>query len=109
MSSEQQAILPFDSPEATLAVVGGKGANLAKLAQAGFPVPGGFLITTAAYRAYADANDLERAILAIARGVQVDDPGALEAASSEIRNRFAAGTMRTDLAAAVRAQYAALG
>ncbi len=30
--------------------LGGKGANLARLAAAGFPVPDGFVITTAAYR-----------------------------------------------------------
>ncbi len=33
------------------ALVGGKGINLGRLVQAGFPVPGGFVITTDAYRA----------------------------------------------------------
>lgn len=41
-------VLPFDSPDATLALVGGKGANLGRMARAGFPVPPGFLITTTA-------------------------------------------------------------
>ncbi len=45
-------VLPFDSSQATLAVAGGKGANLSRLTYAGFPVPSGFLITTAAYRAF---------------------------------------------------------
>ncbi|NXY97158.1 phosphoenolpyruvate synthase [Streptomyces sp. BR123] len=31
-------------------VAGGKGANLAELVRAGFPVPAGFVVTTAAYR-----------------------------------------------------------
>lgn len=39
-------ILPLASSESTLARVGGKGANLAELARAGFRVPPGFLITT---------------------------------------------------------------
>ena len=39
-------ILPLASESATLALAGGKGANLARLAQAGLPVPGGFTITT---------------------------------------------------------------
>jgi phosphoenolpyruvate synthase/pyruvate phosphate dikinase len=34
-------ILPLDSQDATLANVGGKGANLAKLAQAGWTVSSG--------------------------------------------------------------------
>jgi pyruvate,water dikinase len=32
-----------------LAVAGGKGANLGELVRAGFPVPAGFVVTTAAY------------------------------------------------------------
>ena len=42
---ESQYILPLASPAATLALAGGKGANLARLAAAGLPVPGGFLAT----------------------------------------------------------------
>ena len=38
-------LLPLDAPAATLEVAGGKGANLARLAAAGLPVPGGFLAT----------------------------------------------------------------
>ncbi|RBQ11636.1 pyruvate, phosphate dikinase [Spongiactinospora rosea] len=45
-------VLPFDDVTADLASVGGKGASLAKLARAGLPVPGGFHITTGAYRAF---------------------------------------------------------
>lgn len=39
-------------------LAGGKGANLARLTSAGLPVPEGFVITTAAYRAFIAANDL---------------------------------------------------
>ncbi len=49
-------VLPFDSSDATLEVAGGKGANLSRMTRAGFPVPPGFLITTAAYRAFVQAN-----------------------------------------------------
>ncbi len=43
-------------------MAGGKGANLGELVRGGFPVPDGFVLTTAAYRiaaaqAYADPND----------------------------------------------------
>lgn len=34
----------------SLPLVGGKGANLGEMTQAGFPVPGGFCVTTAAYK-----------------------------------------------------------
>lgn len=49
-------VLLFDDPRAIdVAVSGGKGANLARLTQAGFPVPPGFIISTAAFRGSAEA------------------------------------------------------
>ena len=50
--------------ELGLAAVGGKGYNLIKLARAGFPVPGGYILTTRAYREFIIANNLEMRILA---------------------------------------------
>ena len=46
-------VLPFSQIQATaLPHVGGKGANLGEMAQAGFPIPPGFCVTTAAFRAF---------------------------------------------------------
>ncbi len=42
--------------------VGGKGANLARLTQAGFDVPPGFTITTDAYSEFIAVNQLDEAI-----------------------------------------------
>ncbi len=90
--------LPLDDPDATLENVGGKGANLARLARAGFPVPGGFLVTTSAYVEFVRANDLKSWIeksLAQVGTIELDD---LEHASGAIRARFAAGEMPAALA-----------
>ncbi|MCZ7574824.1 MAG: PEP-utilizing enzyme [Ardenticatenaceae bacterium] len=102
-------ILPLDAGEATLATSGGKGANLARLARAGFPVSGGFLVTTAAYSAFVAANNLEAAIREILSGVHAEEPQSLEAASAAIRACFAAGAVPAALADALRAAYAAMG
>ena len=45
-------VLALADPRATLEVVGGKGASLARLAAAGLPVPDGFHVTTAAYQRF---------------------------------------------------------
>jgi phosphoenolpyruvate synthase/pyruvate phosphate dikinase len=59
-------IVPLTSPEATDAGrFGPKAANLARLAQAGLPTPGGFCVDAEAYRTQVRALDLE----ADARGV----------------------------------------
>lgn len=103
-----ELILPLDADGASLAVAGGKGANLARLARAGFPVPAGFVVTTAAYHAFVAANGLGEALADAAR-TPADDPAALAAASDRVRARFAAGTVPRELGAMVRAAYAALG
>ena len=52
MTTTQSAIIGLDDPSARqLPLVGGKGANLAELIAAGFPVPGGFCVGTDGYRA----------------------------------------------------------
>ncbi len=49
-------VLSLADPQATLENVGGKGMSLARLTRAGLPVPGGFHITTEAYRQFVAAN-----------------------------------------------------
>jgi pyruvate,water dikinase len=56
--------LSFDEVDGTrLAEVGGKGANLGELTRAGFPVPPGFCVTTAAYRDFVRASGQFDALL----------------------------------------------
>jgi pyruvate,water dikinase len=105
---EQPLILPLDSPDVTLDLAGGKGASLNRLIRAGFLVPGGFLVTTQAYRAYLAANSLVQFILETANAAPVGDPAALEAASDAIRTRFALGRIPSGLGEALRATYGAL-
>src|SRR5574341_258291 len=71
-------ILPFSSTEATLALVGGKGANLAELARAGFAVPPGFIVTTDTYRTFVAVNKIQTRILSLAKNISPDDPTTLE-------------------------------
>ena len=106
---QANALLPLDSAAATLAVVGGKGANLAKLAHAGFPVPGGFLVTTQAYDEFVAANQLEAWIQTTVAQANPTEPASLEAASIKIRGCFAAGVLPPDLATDLRLAYQKLG
>ncbi len=51
----EKFILSFTDISATnLSLSGGKGANLCKMAQADFPVPPGFIVTTHAFQAFLD-------------------------------------------------------
>ncbi len=104
-----KAILGLASPAAMLTLVGGKGANLAKLARNHFPVPGGFLVTTQAYAEFVAINQLDAWVQTIVAQANPVDPASLEVASAEIRARFGAGNIPPGLADELRAAYQKLG
>jgi rifampicin phosphotransferase len=96
-------ILPLRSSAATLATVGGKGENLSQLARAEFPVPAGFVVTTAAYRAFVRANDLQPRIVALAEG----DPRAdVDQVSAESRRLFQGRSIPSNVANEIGQAYA---
>ena len=98
-------VLPLRSSKASFATVGGKGANLSQLVQAGFPVPAGFLISTAAYRAFVQDNDLQPQIVALASSGATTD---FEDVSAAIRQLFERGSIPLQVATAIQQAYAAL-
>ena len=102
-------ILPLNTNQASLEVVGGKGMNLARLAQAGFPVPDGFLISTAAYHAFVNLNRLEGPIqIELGRLADVT-ADSLETCSQRIRALFEVGSLPPDLEASLKTVYQGLG
>ena len=98
-------VLPLHSSKASLATVGGKGANLSQLVQAGFPVPAGFLISTAAYWAFVQDNDLQPQIVALASSGATTD---FEDVSAAIRQLFERGSIPLQVVTAIQQAYAAL-
>ncbi len=93
-------VRPLGELRATdLDIAGGKGANLGELVRAGFPVPDGFVVTTAAYDAFVAAGDLDSRLDRLAADADPDALGAL----------FASTEIPAEIADAVTAGYAALG
>jgi phosphohistidine swiveling domain-containing protein len=78
-------ILPFTAIDrGALTVAGGKAANLGELIRAGFPVPTGFCVTTAAYDLVAADAGLEPTLVALT-GTQPDDAARLAELAAEAR------------------------
>ena len=102
-------VLPLSDSNATLETVGGKGMSLAKLARAGLPVPGGFHVTTDAYRTFVDINGLQPEIIAALRMVDISLPATLETASRTIRKFFEQSIIPAELSAAITDAYHELG
>jgi rifampicin phosphotransferase len=98
-------VLKLSDASVTLETVGGKGISLAKMIQAGFPVPDGFHITTEAYRQFVAANGLQTKILATLKDVDASLPSTLEIASASISRFFAASKIPTDIATSITTAY----
>ncbi|UCC93945.1 MAG: phosphoenolpyruvate synthase, partial [Thermoplasmata archaeon] len=67
-------------------LVGGKGANLGEMTQAGIRVPGGYNVTIEGYDAFVEANDLHDKIMEHLKDLDEDDTEALQKASKDIRD-----------------------
>ena len=104
-----QPLISFNSDQASIEAVGGKGANLVKLASAGLPVPNGFLIPTAAYRQFVAQNQLMPGIQEALTGLDFTSPTALAAVSEVIRGWFANATIYPSLIAALETGWQWLG
>lgn len=99
------SIIPIKDNRATLELAGGKGMSLARLAQAGFPVPDGFIVTTAAYRQFIQVNDLQPKILAALKGVDAALPSSGEPVSAKIRDLFKNAQIPADICETVTVNY----
>ncbi len=108
MAMNAMYMLPLSDERATLQVVGGKGASLSRLVAAGLPVPDGFHVTTAAYKQFVAANDLQPRILAALESADAAQPTTLETASAQIRALFESGRIPADVVDAIQAAYADL-
>jgi pyruvate,water dikinase len=100
-----QLVLPLDDKRADLETVGGKGASLARLMNAGLPVPHGFHITTEAYRRFVAENNLQRIIDEALDQVNLEKPSTLENASAHIGQAFLSAEIPHDVAAAIVGAY----
>jgi pyruvate,water dikinase len=110
MSTEiSPLVLWIDQPEAVGSrLLGGKFGSLAEMTAAGFAVPGGFGITTTAYRHFLESAglaDRARQVRASAVGA---DLATVQAISAEFAAAIEAAPLPADLEAAVRDAYAEL-
>jgi rifampicin phosphotransferase len=102
-------ILPFTAIDrGALAVAGGKAANLGELVRAGFPVPAGFCITTAAYDLVAADAGLGPTLVALA-GTQPEDTARLAGLAREARSHLSDAIVPDFIGQAIAEAYESLG
>lgn len=92
-----------------LARVGGKGQNLGALTRAGFPVPPGFCVTTAAYRRFVADCPTFPAWLDRLDALDPDDIAGARELGAAVRDALLAVPLAPELVADITAAYDALG
>ena len=100
--------IDLDHPTARLtANAGGKGASLARMRNAGLPVPPGFVVSTRAFAGsgFTLPTELDERIAV----VELTDTGALEEVGRNARQRLMEAGVPDDVAAAVTHAYEAMG
>ena len=66
------------------------------MANAGFHVPGGFQVTTTAYRSFVADNKLQNKIIKLARPAVVDGKASFEQSSLDIQKLFSEFELSAD-------------
>lgn len=90
-------------------LVGGKGANLGEMTNAGFPVPKGFIITSNAYYDFVRENNLSIKIKHLLSTANFDDTKSLAQISGHIKKLIRQGKMSDSLIKDVISSYNRLG
>ena len=98
----------LNTKDDALETVGGKGRSLAIMVNAGFNVPGGFLVTTAAYRSYVMENELQQKIVSLAKPAVVDGRVSCEQASNDIQSLFSRHDLAIEISEELKTAYASL-
>ena len=92
-----------------IAMVGGKGANLGEMTNAGIPVPPGFIVTAQAYFNFIEKANLQAKIKALLEPVSVHDSKLLQEVALKVQKLITDAQMPPELAKEIGAAYTKMG
>ena len=90
-------------------LAGGKGASLARMSQAGLPVPPGFIVTSRAFDAVVETSGLRPRIETLLGALDVTDSMGLAAAADALQTLVLEAPLPALVETAIRREYAVLG
>jgi len=110
MRENQKVIVWFDEVnKKDIGMVGGKGANLGEMTQAGIPVPSGFIVTSGAYFDFLKKANLTDKIKELLEPLDANDSKQLQEISVKVKSIISGAPMPPDLAAQIKEAYRKLG
>ena len=87
-----------------LAMVGGKGASLGEMINAGIPVPGGFAVTAQAFRDFLDRSGISQKLFDALK-VDINDQSQLLKAEKAAKKLIMDAGVPADIDAAIKSAY----
>ncbi len=88
-----------------IGLVGGKGANLGEMLQAGFPVPNGFCVTVNAYDLFLEKTGIRDKIFEIISATDVNNSKNLQDASRKVQNLIISSPIPEEIIREVTVYY----
>jgi len=110
MRQGQKNIVWFDEvTKSDVPTVGGKGANLGEMTNAGIPVPPGFIVTAAAYFDFVEKAKISDSIRQLLQPLDVNDSKKLQSTAKKVQQVILAAAMPPEIAEEIRQAYSKLG
>jgi pyruvate,water dikinase len=110
MNKGQKAVVWFsDVTKQDIPLVGGKGANLGEMTNAGIPVPGGFIVTATAYFDFIEKTGLQKRLKALLDPIDIRDSRQLQDAAVQVQKLIEEAQMPTETAKAIEEAYVKMG
>jgi pyruvate,water dikinase len=98
-----------DISKEDIAVAGGKGANLGEMANAGLPIPPGFVVTAQAYKKFIEEMEIKDKILEIIKDLDVEDTDKLQAIAEKIQKLIESTDIPEDIQEEIKENYSMIG
>jgi len=109
-TQEKKAIVWFNEvTREDVPLVGGKGANLGEMTNAGIPVPPGFIVTAAAYYDFVEKAGISKEIRKLLEPLDVHDSKQLQDIALKVQKVILKAAMSAELAKEIREAYVKMG
>jgi pyruvate,water dikinase len=110
MRQNQKAIVWFkEVTKQDIPLVGGKGANLGEMTNAGIPVPPGFIVTAYAYFDFIEKAGLQNRIKTLLDPVDIQNSKQLQEVALKVQELIKDATMPAALAREIEQAYVKMG
>ncbi len=93
----------------SIAVAGGKGANLGEMVHVGMPVPNGFAVTAQAYKEFVEKTGLQPKILKLLNGLDIENTEKLQQTANQIQKLIVSTPVPPEMAEEIIESYELLG